>query len=91
MARIKINHKQWKRYLVTDVIYYVDPEECDENGCVRVYDKDTKELMCDNIHAYNAMFSDMEKIIKEELKPVFISEYAKEGLVFMQEILGVTK
>ena len=63
--------------LVTDTnIYFGNPEEGDDNGNTICFDLDMK-LLSDNIHACNAMLTDLEDgnyvWIKEEL-----NEYRKE-------------
>ena len=43
----------------TEGIYYVDFNEGDENASVKMYNR-KRELLSDNIHAYNSLFEALE-------------------------------
>lgn len=61
--------------------YYVNQNECDENGCCIMTDNEGK-IVSDNYFAYSSLLDDLEMIIDGKLKYKYINddflEQAKE-------------
>ena len=63
--------------LITEnCIYYSNDDECDENACVIMLDKEGNPIS-DNYFAYGAFMEDLQDIIFNNKKYIFV----KEGLL----------
>lgn len=66
-------------------IYYLDEEECDENACVIMYEKENFSLLSDNYFAYEALMEDLEEVYKGKIEPEFMSDNLKENMELLAE------
>lgn len=66
-------------------IYYLDEEECDENACVIIYEKEKFSLLSDNYFAYEALMEDLEEVYKGKIEPEFMSDNLKKNMELLAE------
>lgn len=61
-------------------IYYLDKEECDENACVIMYEKENFSLLSDNHFAHEALMEGLKEVYKGKIEPKFMSDNLKENM-----------
>ena len=65
-----------KSLITNEFTYYVNPNECDENGNTMMFRNSSDELVSDNYFAFSDYLNNMEKLVNGELTYSFVDEKA---------------
>lgn len=71
--------------IVENFVYYVDEEECDENGNTMMFRRGNFELVSNNYFATADLMETLGKIHSGKLQPEFISGNMKENMQLLAE------
>lgn len=71
--------------IAENFVYYVDEDECDENGNTMMFQRGNFELVSNNYFATNDLMETLGKIHRGELQPEFISDDMMENIKLLAE------